>query len=195
MGVADGVYMWREQGIDAGLFSRGLMDAAAAATSRGCVSPLSMMHKAYKARTPQAPLLPRPCTTTATEQNMVRLCNPVRELSRFSLLPIPPPPQATLGQGLQGSATICLVVLDALHGVINSANIGDSGYLLMRPPSGPGEKAVVKYRSPHQEHEFGRPYQLGHHANSDRPENAMRVEHDLHAGDVIVLGTDGAPLS
>lgn len=118
MGVSDGVYMWREQGIDAGLFSRGLMDAAAAATSKGCVSPLSMMRKAYK---------------------------------------------ATLAQGLKGSATVCLVVFDSLHGVVNSANIGDSGYLLMRPPGAPGERVLVKYRSPHQEHEFGRPFQLGHH--------------------------------
>lgn len=28
MGVADGVHMWREQGIDAGQYSRTLMDAA-----------------------------------------------------------------------------------------------------------------------------------------------------------------------
>lgn len=48
--------MWREQGIDAGLFSRGLMDAAAAATSKGCISPPTMMHKAYKARRRRAPL-------------------------------------------------------------------------------------------------------------------------------------------
>jgi hypothetical protein len=71
--------------------------------------------------------------------------------------------KATLSQGLKGSATVCLVVLDSLHGVVNSANIGDSGYLLMRPPGALGERVLVKYRSPHQEHEFGRPFQLGHH--------------------------------
>ena len=33
--------------------------------------------------------------------------------------------------GIQGSATCCLVVVDTLQGRLTSANVGDSGYLLI----------------------------------------------------------------
>ncbi len=33
--------------------------------------------------------------------------------------------------GIQGSATCCLVVVDMLQGRLTSANVGDSGYLLI----------------------------------------------------------------
>lgn len=33
--------------------------------------------------------------------------------------------------GIKGSATCCLVVVDTLQGRLNSANIGDSGYVIL----------------------------------------------------------------
>ncbi len=162
LGVADGVYAWRERGIDAGLFSRALCAAAAAAASRGVNSPLRLLQAAYG---------------------------------------------AVMAAGVQGSATACVVLLDGRDGLLRSANVGDSGYLLMSPRrGGPAAASAVaaassgevvwqpggvKYRSPHQEHEFGRPYQLGHHRASDRPEDAMLHAARVCAGDVLVLGSDG----
>ncbi len=35
LGVADGVYMWKEQGIDSGRFSKGLMSSALDAMRQG----------------------------------------------------------------------------------------------------------------------------------------------------------------
>lgn len=44
LGVADGVYSWKERGIDSGLFSRGLMDAARDAVEAGATHPLAGIH-------------------------------------------------------------------------------------------------------------------------------------------------------
>lgn len=47
------------------------------------------------------------------------------------------------------------------------ANIGDSGFILMRKRIGNYEK---KYRSSDQQHVFNQPYQLG--TGGDQPEDA-----------------------
>ena len=74
--------------------------------------------------------------------------------------------------GTQGSSTCCIILLDTQHGRLASANIGDSGFLVLGvTPSNP--KPHVKFRTPQQEHRFGCPYQLGRHAAADPPEDAM----------------------
>jgi protein phosphatase PTC7 len=49
----------------------------------------------------------------------------------------------------------------------------------------------IAYRSPPQEHDFGRPFQLGHHEATDTPADAMLSTFFLENDDVIVVGTDG----
>ena len=49
----------------------------------------------------------------------------------------------------------------------------------------------IAYRSPPQEHDFGRPFQLGHHEATDKPSDAMLSTFFLENDDVIVVGTDG----
>jgi protein phosphatase PTC7 len=170
LGVSDGVYMWRERGIDAGAFSRalcaaGARAAASASAPAGTPSPMELLQAAYG---------------------------------------------DVMAAGVQGSATVCVVLLDAARGVLRSANVGDSGYLLMTPRrravggGGAGAAAAaaasahaawqpcgVRFRTPHQEHEFGRPYQLGHHRGSDRPEDAMLHAAAVAPGDALILGSDG----
>ena len=59
-----------------------------------------------------------------------------------------------------------------VQGRLTSANVGDSGYLVLgRTPH--QRHFHVKYRSPQQEHNFGVPYQLGHNENADVPSDAM----------------------
>ena len=41
LGIADGVYMWKTQGIDAGLFSRALMDTARREVEGGAADALA----------------------------------------------------------------------------------------------------------------------------------------------------------
>lgn len=49
----------------------------------------------------------------------------------------------------------------------------------------------IKFRTPQLEHEFGRPYQLGHHKYANRPEDADLATFPVLKGDVIVMGSDG----
>ena len=74
--------------------------------------------------------------------------------------------------GTQGSSTCCIVLVDTLHGRLASANVGDSGFMILGVTHN-NPKPHVKFRTPQQEHQFGCPYQLGHHQAADPPEDAM----------------------
>lgn len=149
LGVADGVYGWRNQGIDAGEYSRGLMRAA--------------LNLAESKDPPPDAL-----------QLVTAAHNGANEL------------------GLKGSSTICIVSIDIASGTVTSANLGDSGFVVLRPEKGEaGADLSVLYRSVHMEHEFGRPYQLGHHEHSDTPADCHVETACVRPGDVLVLGSDG----
>jgi len=90
-----------------------------------------------------------------------------------------------------GSSTACLAMLSHADGKLYSANIGDSGLLVVRD----GE---VVHRSSEQQHYFNTPFQLSLPPSemasdvlSDRPEAADRYEFNVEDGDVILLATDG----
>jgi protein phosphatase PTC7 len=99
-------------------------------------------------------------------------------------------------EGVQGSSTMCIILVDTLQGRLAAANIGDSGFLVLsrrrdgRASGGTGSLRL-RHRSPQQEHSFGHPYQLGHHAAADKPEDAMLSTMPVYPGDVLVLGSDG----
>lgn len=80
--------------------------------------------------------------------------------------------QQVTEKGIQGSSTCCIVLVDSLHGRLASANIGDSGFMILGSTDYNPEPHV-KFRTPQQEHQFGCPYQLGHHQAADPPEDAM----------------------
>lgn len=46
----------------------------------------------------------------------------------------------------------------------------------------------VKFRTNQLEHEFGRPYQIGHHEYASRAEDADLVSFFVCRGDIIVMG-------
>jgi protein phosphatase PTC7 len=50
---------------------------------------------------------------------------------------------------------------------------------------------TVKFRTAQLEHEFGCPYQLGHHRYANNPCDADLAALPVCAGDVIVMGSDG----
>ncbi|CAG9102395.1 hypothetical protein JYU34_022802 [Plutella xylostella] len=90
-----------------------------------------------------------------------------------------------------GSSTACVMILDRAESVVRAANIGDSGYMVVRA-------GRVLRRSREQQHYFNTPYQLslpppGHDRNvlSDSPESAERSEFPVESGDVILVATDG----
>lgn len=145
MGVADGVYMWKEQGIDSGMMSRKLMETAMHMVQAGCEDVLKALQVA--ARYVQS-------------------------------------------EGVQGSSTICLVTINKRVGRMQTATLGDSGIFVFGRCPG-SNLFQVKFRTPQLEHEFGRPYQLGHHAHGDSPEDADLATFVVYPGDVIVAGSDG----
>ncbi|XP_016983380.1 protein phosphatase PTC7 homolog [Drosophila rhopaloa] len=90
-----------------------------------------------------------------------------------------------------GSCTACILTLNREDGTLYTANIGDSGFLVVR-------SGAVVCRSLEQQHHFNTPYQLsapppGHDVNvlSDGPESADTIEFPVKPGDVILLATDG----
>jgi protein phosphatase PTC7 len=149
LGVADGVYQWREKGIDAGIFSRSLMETACRCVEQGKSDVLKVLQAASR---------------------------------------------KVLQAQIQGSSTCCIVVVDTLQGRLTSANLGDSGFMVLGRSldrRGDSNDMHIKFHSPQQEHQFGCPYQLGHHSAADPPEKAMLMTLPVLPGDVIVLGTDG----
>ncbi|GMH33475.1 hypothetical protein BSKO_01309 [Bryopsis sp. KO-2023] len=93
-------------------------------------------------------------------------------------------------EGVYGSSTCCLLTVNMNQGRLNSANLGDSGFMVIgsrvyRP------EVHVTFRTPQQEHEFGCPYALGHHKHAASPNDAMLESLQLYPGDTIVMGSDG----
>lgn len=71
------------------------------------------------------------------------------------------------------SLPLVVMIVLSKQGRLTSANLGDSGFLVLSEKDSNDEQMHVKYHSPQQEHQFGFPYQLGHHENADSVENAM----------------------
>ena len=84
-----------------------------------------------------------------------------------------------------GSSTCCLVFLDPIGRSVQSANLGDSGFLLYRP-----EGKTLLYRTEDQLHGFNFPLQLGT-GSSDLPEHSETMDCPVEPGDILLLATDG----
>lgn len=146
VGIADGVYEWRFSGIDAGVFSRQLVEFCRQAVELGIMDALSVLKFASK------------------------------HLKR---------------SGTLGSSVISLGIVDLIQGRLQTATIGDSGFILLGQTKEKDGSHVIRYRSPQQEHSFGCPYQLGHQESADSPEDAMLATIPIYPGDVLVFGSDG----
>ncbi|ORX94118.1 hypothetical protein K493DRAFT_195118, partial [Basidiobolus meristosporus CBS 931.73] len=92
-----------------------------------------------------------------------------------------------------GSSTACLLALSKATGAMESANLGDSSYLIIRDNK-------VLFRSKEQQHYFNCPYQLTVLPRDDpdrdsycldEPSQAFRGSHQLEENDLVILGTDG----
>ncbi|XP_077290571.1 protein phosphatase PTC7 homolog [Arctopsyche grandis] len=128
---------------------------------------------------------------------LMRTCQRLVEMGHFN----PAKPAGLLARSyyellehkkpILGSSTACVMILNRDTSVMYTANIGDSGYMVVR-------KGRIIHRSQEQQHYFNTPFQLslpppGHGANvlSDRPEAADTAEFAVEDGDVILVATDG----
>ncbi|XP_058062310.1 protein phosphatase PTC7 homolog [Anopheles bellator] len=93
-------------------------------------------------------------------------------------------------ESILGSSTACIVVFNREDSSIYTANIGDSGFIIVR-------KGEIVHRSEEQQHYFNTPFQLslppaGHtDVLSDSPESANTTTFPVCNGDVILVATDG----
>ncbi|KAK9458714.1 phosphatase 2C-like domain-containing protein [Lipomyces oligophaga] len=173
LGVVDGVGGWNDIGVDARQFSYTLADTLKSLARR---------------------LIPLP----QGEQNDLQLAS----LSEFSF-----PPLLLLdasfnhlkqsGKVQAGSSTACVGIAYS-NGAFQTANLGDSGYLIFR-------NGKVFHSSEPQTHYFNAPYQLaiipqkiieqnakyGGKNFDDKPSDAVLMTHRLMHGDVVVFVTDG----
>lgn len=92
---------------------------------------------------------------------------------------------------LFGSSTACIIVLDKKNSTLHSANLGDSGFLVIREGS-------VVHSSLGQQHYFNTPYQLAipppdqeGNVIQDNLDSAEQTSFAVEEGDVVVLATDG----
>ncbi|XP_075154607.1 protein phosphatase PTC7 homolog [Haematobia irritans] len=90
-----------------------------------------------------------------------------------------------------GSSTACVLVLNRENSTVYTANIGDSGFIVVR-------KGEIIHKSEEQQHYFNTPFQLslpppGHDHNvlSDSPDAADTLSFPVKEGDVILVATDG----
>lgn len=109
-----------------------------------------------------------------------------------------------------GSATFCMCVLDLDKEYLNTLNMGDSGYMIIRGksrdisnPNKSLQKIINKnnsvdegnmplnlvYKSEEQQHSFNFPYQVGSYG--DDPAHSVTQIHRFMENDIIILATDG----
>lgn len=86
---------------------------------------------------------------------------------------------------VHGSSTACIVLVEdrGQQVYMRSANIGDSGFMVIR-------NGNIVYRSKEQQFSFNFPYQLGATTRAT-PRHADIYDFELLEGDIILLATDG----
>ncbi|KDQ60840.1 hypothetical protein JAAARDRAFT_190980 [Jaapia argillacea MUCL 33604] len=172
LGVADGVGGWVESGVDPSLYSQALMYHAHRYSKHAWAGePEIDPTQDYEEREQVEgwEMTPRECLELAHD--------------------------AVLRERVveAGSSTACLINLNASSGVLRSANLGDSGYSIIR-------SSAIVYRQPAQTHFFNCPKQLTkipsdarvfRGACVDSPSDADVYETRLRDGDIIIAYTDG----
>eukprot|EP00884_Botryococcus_braunii_P010661 jgi/Botrbrau1/19597/Bobra.0035s0075.1 len=180
LGVADGVGGWAESGINPAEYSRSLMKVACAWLEGEPVTAVTLSHMVS---TPQASNENGPMPAASSPP-----------LDLFSL-PIEGeiPPKAALAVAhaatrLPGSATACILVLDQTTETLTAANLGDSGFLLVR-------KGKPLVRSEALQHFFDCPLQLGAYPEftnaTDSVDDAAVYQLKVQPGDIVIAGSDG----
>ena len=121
--------MWRNLGIDAGMFSRRLMSVASEAFGHD-----------------------HDTSETTLETAALRGASPREIGSPEALLRIAF--EEVTAEGIKGSTTACIATIDASYGVMRTANVGDSGFMLIR--GDPGKREVAPGRRTRSTSSVGR---------------------------------------
>jgi len=88
------------------------------------------------------------------------------------------------------TCTIATIITKDNKNYIQGLNIGDSGYLILRPYIKESKIEIeVIYKSEEQTHGFNFPYQVGE--GGDNPSSAEVKDHEIQKDDIIILASDG----
>jgi len=213
MGVSDGVYMWKEVGIDSGAMSRTLMETASHSIVAGCEDALRVLQVAARhVESEGVAGSATACVLTVNKAAARLQAATLGDSGFFVLSPIlaaaAEAPGGALPSSRGGGAAATEAGATSASGrpslgpatrppssapaqptrPSSSADLFSAAALTPIPPSA---RMAVRYRSPQLEREFGCPYQLGHHAGAQAAEDADLVALPVGPGDVIVMGTDG----
>lgn len=221
LGVADGVggmAQFKSYGVNSAEYAQQLMECAAAALlPGGCAAPRPEVSIAADAggATKSAPGTGGGATTSAAGTGGTAPSTPKTPTLTSS------PSQGGIGGGGNvaahssaaqraalacreaearaegyGSSTVVILVLEGQH--IGVANLGDSGFMVLR--RGPNGMAVV-HECPEQQHGWNFPYQLTRlpkalaekfpHVQQDHATDCQTYVHEVHNGDLILMYSDG----
>ncbi|KAJ7043668.1 phosphatase 2C-like domain-containing protein [Mycena alexandri] len=170
LGVADGVTGWLESGVDPALFSQALMYHA---------------HRYARSAWAGEPEVDPTLDYEEREQ-----------VEGWELTPYECMDGGVLREKAveAGSSTACIITLNSANGLLRAANLGDSGFSILRGGS-------ILYSQPVQTHFFNCPKQLTKlpppsgkrftRACVDSPREAQTYRTQLCNGDIIVAYTDG----
>jgi protein phosphatase PTC7 len=88
-----------------------------------------------------------------------------------------------------GTCTYVMAWMDPKENMIEALNLGDSGYMIVRPPKDDNKSFDLLFRSKEQQYRFNHPYQCG--TNYKPPTNADVHAHIVENNDIVILATDG----
>ncbi|GFR39752.1 hypothetical protein Agub_g236 [Astrephomene gubernaculifera] len=230
LGVADGVFMWRESGIDSGVFSRALMKLSEQSVQAGSADVVKVMQDAAAGAAASGVKGSSTACIVLVNQDTGQLwAANLGDSGCLLLRPATAPPAGGDGSHHPHPAHHPQQQpyqhhprhhahpnhhqqQHQLHGRNHSGSHHHShhphpghsgiGRHHGRPLTAAENAAAaanhappvpytVKFRTNQLEHEFGRPYQLGHHEAADSVEKCDVAMQAVRPGDVLVLGTDG----
>lgn len=187
LGVADGVGGWQESGINPAEYSAMFMDLAKRyLEGEDFPSSSSTSFTAATASGEWMNAVPQqdPASVLTTSASTSSIDTPVSERTALGALAL-----AHELTKKPGSATACVLRMDPSTGELDAANLGDSGFLIIR-------NGEIVFQSPALQHFFDCPYQFGDAPDNtpatDTADDAEVYRLAVQAGDVIVLATDGA---
>ena len=89
----------------------------------------------------------------------------------------------------KGTSTFVMALMYEDEPFLKTLNLGDSGVMIVRPPTTPKEDLSILFRSKEQQYRFNYPFQCG--TNYKPPTNADVHVHPVKPKDIVVIATDG----
>ncbi len=172
--IIPGVGGWAERGVDSSIYSGTLMNVC-----QEQVLPLGSASSSSSSSSSARPLDLLRTAYKATHSRQILGSSTAVVLSVASCPPSP---------------SLADAIVEGADGILETANVGDSGFLILRRRSSTEEYSVL-YKSNPQIHRFNTPFQLAYDPKTPPKqsfavdvERAECTQHRIKYGDIIVTG-------